>query len=85
MPENLTERPLTTGEWIVTHLVLMIPFVNIVMHFVWAFSDGNISRRNFCRARLILFACFLALGIIVVLGLLLFTGVLAGLAAKYGH
>lgn len=53
------------------------------MHFVWAFSDGDVRRRNFCRARLIIFAALLALGMLVVLGLLLFTGLLAGLSHKY--
>jgi len=43
MPENQTEQPLTTGEWLLTHLVLMIPLVNFVMLFVWGFGDGNIS------------------------------------------
>lgn len=79
MPENQTEQPLTTGEWVLTHLVLFIPIVNIVMHFVWAFGDGNISRRNFCRARLLLFAIFFVLAMIVGAGLLIFTGVFAGL------
>ena len=79
MPENQTEQPLTTGEWVVTHLVLLIPLVNIVMHFVWAFGDGNISRRNFCRARLLLFAIFFGIAMIVAAGLLIFTGVFAGL------
>ena len=78
MSENYTEKPLSTGEWIVTHLVLLIPLVNIVMHFVWAFDNGNIGRRNFCRARLILFAAGLALACIVFM-MLVFTGVAAGL------
>lgn len=82
MEESYTEKPLTTGEWVVTHLIFMIPIVNIVMHFVWAFSDGNISRRNYCRARLLIFAIVLGLVMIVCLGLLLFTGIFAGLASQ---
>lgn len=62
-----------------THVVLLIPVVNIIMHFIWAFDNGNLSRRNFCRARLILFAIFLALACIAGVFLLLFTGVFAGL------
>ena len=80
MTDSTTEKPLTTGEWVITHLILMIPLVNIIMHFVWAFTDGNISRRNFCRARLIIFAVVLGIAMIVGLGLLLFTGILAGLS-----
>ena len=73
-----TEKPLTTGEWVVTHLVLLIPIVNIVMHFVWAFGEGNVSRRNFCRARLLLFAIGLGLAMFIGLAMMLFTGVFAG-------
>ena len=79
MPEIETEKPLSTGEWVVTHLILLIPLVNLIMHFVWAFSEGNISRRNFCRARLLLFAIALGLAMIVGTALLLFTTVFAGL------
>jgi hypothetical protein len=82
MTEYPSEKPLTTGEWIITHLILFIPVVNIIMHFVWAFGDGNISRRNFCRARLLLFAIILGLVMLVCITLLLFTGVFAGLLAS---
>ena len=85
MTESTTEKPLTTGEWVVTHLILMIPLVNIVMHFVWAFTDGNISRRNFCRARLIIAAVVLGLAMLVGLGLLIFGGLLAGFASSSHH
>ena len=82
MPENQLEKPLTTGEWLITHLVLFIPIVNLVMHFVWAFGDGNISRRNFCRARLLLFAIFLGIAAVVGFTLLIFTGVFAGFMSQ---
>lgn len=82
MTDQQTEKPLTTGEWIVTHLVLLIPVVNLVMHFVWAFGEGNISRRNFCRARLLLFAIALGLAMFIGLMLLLFTGVFAGFMSQ---
>ncbi|BCJ95377.1 hypothetical protein acsn021_29460 [Anaerocolumna cellulosilytica] len=57
-PQNINngsqlETPLSLGEWVVTLLILAIPCVNIVMFFVWGFGQGNISRRNFCRAALI--------------------------------
>jgi chromate transport protein ChrA len=78
MTENTTERPLTTGEWVITHLILFIPIVNIIMHFVWAFGDGNISRRNFCRARLLIFAVILGLAMLLGAAALIFTGLFAG-------
>lgn len=85
MAESLPEKPLSTGEWIVTELILIIPVVGIIMYFVWAFTDGNIGRRNLCRARLIICACALALGVVVLIGLALFTTLLAGMAGKHGY
>jgi len=42
-------------EWIITFLILMIPFANIVMPFVWAFSSNtNPSKANYFKAMLIM-------------------------------
>ena len=48
------DDPLSIGGWIGTLLVLMIPVVNLVMFFVWAFGNGNECRKNFALASLIL-------------------------------
>lgn len=41
-------------DWIITMLILMIPLVNIVMVFVWAFGGGtNPSKANYFKASLI--------------------------------
>jgi ABC-type lipoprotein release transport system permease subunit len=82
-PSN--ERPLTTGEWFVTILVLALPIIGIVMHFVWAFSDGNVNRRNFCRAALLWFAVGVALGILALITVVVFFGGLAALAHHGGR
>lgn len=53
-------------DWILTLIVLLIPCVGIVMYFVWAFeSNGNINRRNFCRAQLIIFAVLLGIYLVL--------------------
>jgi hypothetical protein len=52
---SFEKRPLTVGEWWVTLIVLCIPFLNIILCLVWALRrSGNIHRRNFCRATLLL-------------------------------
>jgi len=39
------EKPVSVGEWITTYLILIVPIVNFVMPFVWAFrSDTNPKR-----------------------------------------
>ena len=56
---------LSTVEWLGTLLVLIIPIVGLVVYIVWAFgSGGNIHRRNFCRAALILTVISIVLGLI---------------------
>ena len=58
--------PMDLKDWILTLIVLLIPCVGIVMYFVWAFeSNGNINRRNFCRAQLIIFAVLLGIYLVL--------------------
>jgi hypothetical protein len=80
-PANQTletpEKPLTTGEWFVTLLVLALPIVGLVMYFVWGFGTGNVSRRNFCRAALIWLGIGLVLAVLTMIAILIFGGTLA--------
>lgn len=49
------DLPPSVGEWLITLVVLAIPFLNLILYIYWAFfSNGNKSRINFCRASLIL-------------------------------
>ncbi len=65
-------EPVTMQEWLITMLILMIPIVNLVMPFVWAFGGGaNPSKANFFKAQLI----FMVIGIIL---WFIFAGVLMG-------
>ena len=47
------EEPVTFGEWMITMLVMMIPCVNSVMMFVWAFGNGKKSKSNYFKAALV--------------------------------
>lgn len=58
------EKPMSLGEWLLTIFISGLPCVGIVMLFVWAFGQGNVSRKNYCRAVLIFAAIGLVLGII---------------------
>jgi len=60
-------RVMSTGEWVVTLLIMMIPCVNIIMLFVWGFGNGNVNRRNYCRAYLIMVAIGIALYLLLIL------------------
>ena len=76
--EQSDNSPMDLKDWILTLIVLLIPCVGIVMYFVWAFeSNGNINRRNFCRAQLIIFAVLLGIYLVLFMlfGVVAFTRV----------
>ena len=54
-PKQLDPSPLSTGEWILTLIVGIIPCVGLILYIIWAFSNsGSLNRRNYCRASLII-------------------------------
>ena len=60
----MDQTPLSMGEWILTILVMMIPCVGLIIYLVWAFGkNGNVNRRNYCRAYLIIYAVILVISI----------------------
>ncbi|WP_414661606.1 hypothetical protein [Horticoccus sp. 23ND18S-11] len=79
---DAVEKPLTTGEWFVTLLVLGLPLIGLVMYFVWGFGAGNVGRRNFCRAVLLWLAIAFTLGVLTLIGFLIFGGTLAALLSQ---
>ncbi|MDC0762132.1 hypothetical protein POF51_15610 [Brevibacillus sp. AG] len=53
VPEN--EQVMSVKEWMITFLIMMVPVVNLVMYFVWAFgSEGNLNRKNWAKANLLI-------------------------------
>lgn len=63
---DLLTRPMSFGDWIKTLLLQIIPFVNIIMLFIWAFgSKTNLNKKNFSRAYLLLMAIVIVLYIII--------------------
>lgn len=64
---QMDTSPMSLGDWLLTILALMIPCVGIILYFVWAFSkSGNINRRNYCRAMLIVEIVVILLSVIAV-------------------
>lgn len=50
------------GDWVITMIIMMIPLVNLIMLFVWAFGSGTSeSKANWAKASLI----FMLVGIII--------------------
>lgn len=73
-PSDPNKAVMTMGEWFITYLILMIPMVNIIMLFIWAFGDGNENRKNFARVQLIfmLISFVLVVLIVVLMGIVVF-------------
>lgn len=80
-PMQELEEPITMGEWLITMLIMMIPCVNIIMVFVWAFSrKEKKSKSNYFKAYLI----YMAVAIVLYIFLILMLGVsLATVSGSY--
>lgn len=56
------EEPVSVGEWVITFLIMMVPCVNIVMMFVWAFSKNEKkSKSNYFKVQLVVFGILFVL------------------------
>jgi hypothetical protein len=57
--------PMSVGQWVITMILLAMPVVGLVMLIYWIVSStGNINRRNYCLASLVIAAIVIVLAII---------------------
>lgn len=70
---------MSVGEWMITLLISVIPIVNLVMYFVWAFGDNtNQSKANWAKASLIWIAIAFVLYVLFFVIIFSTTNVLDG-------
>ena len=82
-PNSGLEKPMSVGDWIITFLILMIPCLNIVMMFVWAFSSSeNKTKSNFFKAYLILVGIVF---ILYLIGFMLFGATIMSEMGQYSR
>jgi len=55
---------MSVKEWMLILFVMIIPLVNIIMMFVWAFSEGNPTKQNYFKASLLWLAIVIGLYIL---------------------
>lgn len=72
MTQYQGDQTVTVGEWFVTWLIMLVPIVNIVMVFVWAFGANTKPS----KANLFKFALIMSLIGLVISVVLYFTGIL---------
>ena len=64
------EEPVTFGDWMLTMIVMMIPCVNLIMMFVWAFGSGTKkSKANYFKAMLVWTLIWFVLSMVMMIGL----------------
>lgn len=61
MPDT---TPLTPIQYVLYMILFCVPLVNIICMFVFAFGSGNVNRKNFARAYLIMMLIAIVLTII---------------------
>ena len=72
----------TPGEWVLTLILLSIPYINIVLLIVWAVSGStNPNKKNFAKAYLIILGVVMILSILFFLGTVVFGVGMVGLGA----
>jgi Na+/phosphate symporter len=78
-------KPMTIGDWLITFLIQVIPFVGFIMLFVWAFGDGtNPSKKTWAQASLLFALIMLVLVIIfIILFFSLIASLFSGMGAHY--
>jgi len=62
---NDKTAPMTMGQYLIMFLILLIPLVNLVMPFVWAFGDTNVNKKNLSRAMLVMMAIGIVFAILL--------------------
>ena len=82
MDQQVTSyTPMTIGDWLITLIITYIPFVGLIMLFVWAFGDGaHPSKKTWAQAVLIMVAISIVLAI-VFFGLL--ASIIGGFFSNY--
>ena len=64
---------ITTGEWFITKVLMLIPIINIILLIIWAFNKKeNLNKANWARATLIVYVIRLCFALIIILTFLSF-------------
>lgn len=63
---QMDNSPMSMGDWLLTILATFLPCAGVILYFIWAFgSHGNVNRRNYCRAMLIVMGGLLVVYIFI--------------------
>jgi hypothetical protein len=61
---QMENNEMSPGQWALTLFLTNLPMIGIVLLIVWAVgNDDNVTRRNFAKGALILYAIIISLAI----------------------
>ena len=63
MEQHIDTRTLDPKEWALTIFIASLPLIGFIMILVWAFSEGNIHRKNWAQGTLIIYVIALAIAL----------------------
>jgi hypothetical protein len=63
MEQPINNRTLDAKEWALTVFISGLPIIGFIMVLVWAFSEGNIHRKNWAQGTLILMVIAIAIAL----------------------
>ncbi len=84
--EDPNNKPLDIKDWLIVLIVQMIPCIGFIMTLVWAFGSGNVNRKRYCQANLIIMLISFILNILgIILVFTVFAGALATFFAQFSE
>ncbi|HPU63453.1 MAG TPA: hypothetical protein PK304_04805 [Mobilitalea sp.] len=82
------EKPVSFLNWLGSQLLILVPYVGLVMLFIWAFGHNTpVSKKNWARAMLVimLISGIMLLALLSSVGLEGFIGMLLGDITEYNN
>lgn len=78
-PNQQVSPVISVKDWMLQMLIMIIPLVNIIMMFVWAFGEGNPTKQNYYKAALLW--ALIVLVIYIIFGVIIFGAVLGSMGS----
>lgn len=83
-PMQNASDEMTLGKWVLTIIVTtFLGIISLIFLFIWGFGDGPESRKNYCKAMLIVEAISIVLAIIAWIVIMGIIGSMAGSFSDY--
>lgn len=80
--QSFKHPSVNTGDWLITILITNIPIVGFIMLIVWAFDkEGNPSKANWAKAKLIWY--LIGFGLVILVLMIVGFGAITGVFENF--